>query len=801
MTAWFRDFRYGAWMIVKRPGTSATAILALGLGIGLTTVMFSIVQGALLRGLPFDEGDRILLLQRVNITRPGQRLSVPVDDYLDWRDRQQSFEDLGASAPATIVINDPAGFPERVRAAQISTNALSILRVRPVLGRDFGPADGEPGAAAVALIGHQIWSTRYHGDPSVVGRTIDVGGTPTTIVGVLPDGFRFPQSQDLWRPITLQRAATRGRGQTLRVFGRLKPGVSARQASAEIAGLARQLAETYPENKDLTATAGPYVLREIGDEVVSTLFTMLGAVFGVMLIACVNVTNLQLARAAERTKEIAVRAALGSGRWRIVRQLLAEGLLLSAAGAALGLGIAVAGTGAFMRAIVDTDPPFWIDVRVDPTVVLFVGGITVAAAVVSSVLPGWRVARSDTNAVLKDDSRGATSVRMGLFTRSLVIIEVAASCILLVVSGLMIRSIMATSRVDYPFATKDVFYAQVSLDPGDRDEAGRVLQIEDLEARLSRLPGVRAASLSTGVPGTGSGGGPLDIEGQAYASDDERPQAGRIALTPAFFDVARVRPLAGRVFTAADRLGAEPVVLVDEVFARRYLADGATIGRRLRLGDDKQPWRTVVGIVPSLAGQSQGGQVGAMVFQPLTQTPSTFLYVLASTSGDPLALTAPVRTTVLEVSDKSPVSTPNTLASELWRRGWAFRVFGGLFLMFGLAALFLAAAGLYGVMAFSVRRRTPELGVRMALGATRGGMLRMVLWQGFWRVGLGVLLGLVPGWYLGTLMQALLANVDPADPAVLGTTAATLLAAGLLASLTPALRAASVDPLTALRQD
>jgi predicted permease len=580
----------------------------------------------------------------------------------------------------------------------------------------------------------------------------------------------------------------------------LKRGVSIDKASTELTAIATQLALEHPENQNTTASFGPFVERSIPARVRTTLVTMLGAVFGVMLIACVNVTNLQLARAMERAKEVAIRSALGSSRWRIVRQLLVEGLLLSAVGSLIGLAIAQGGAAGFMRAIADTRPPFWIDVRLDPVVLLFVAGITVATALVSSVMPGWRVARTDVNAILNDETRGTTGLRMGVFSRWLVVIEVTASCVLLIVSGLMIRSILATSRLDYPFPTKDVFMARMILTPDDGVAGAQALEIERIEARVASVPGVRAAALSSGLPG-GSSNTTFAFEGEAPATGPDRPRAGRFVATPGFFRVMRVAPVAGRMIDQDDRFGKPAVAVVDQTFARRYLSAGPVLGRRFRFDGENQPWLTIVGVVPDLAPPGQSNPPPATVYAAMAQSRVQSVSLLAWTANDPVSLTAPIRAAVAEINDRIPVTGANSAADELWRQGWALRVFGGLFLVFGFAALILASAGLYGVMAFSVRRRTQEIGVRMALGASRGRVMRTILWQGLWRVAVGVALGLVPGWFVGTLMRALLEHVDAADPIVHTATVVTLLAAGVFACLVPALRAASVDPLTALRRD
>jgi predicted permease len=791
-------------MLAKRPGTSMVAVVALALGIGLTTLVFSVVEGVMLRGLPFDEADRLMTLERIRLAEPGRRESVPFDDFADWRDRQRSFEDLAAMADEGVVVSAEGTFPEQVQAARITPNTLSLLRAQPLAGRGLTEADAAPGAPSVALVGYRLWVNHLGGDPAAVGRTIRVDGEPTTVAGVMPEGFGFPHAHHLWRPLATMPPAERGRAARVQVVGRLAAGVTAGEAEVEIAGIARQLAAEHPENEGTSATLGPYVQRELPDRVSSLLLTMLTAVFGVLLVACVNVTNLQLARAADRAHEVAVRTALGSSRWRIVRQHLAEGVLLSAAGALAGLAIARTGTALFMNGVGDTSPPFWIDVRIDRAVLLFVTAVTVLSALVSSVLPGWRASRADVNAALKDESRGATGVRIGAFSRWLVVVEVTASCMLLVVSGLMIRSITATSRLDYPYATEDVFYAQVNLPadlpasaPREQRNAALQLRVEAIEQAIARVRGVRRVALASELPGQNDGER-VSIEGVVYASDADRPRARRVAVTAGLFDVLRVAPSAGRVIAAEDRDGALPVAVLEETFARRHFAGGAALGRRIRYSESA-PWLTVVGIVPDLGLPDETGLPAAGAYVPLAQQPSSWPVILASTAGDPIAITPDVRRAIAGVSDRAPVSDPNSLAGELWRRGWAFRLFGGLFLSFGLAALLLAAAGLYGVMALGVRRRTREIGVRLALGASRRRVLTTVLWQGLWRVALGIVLGLVPGWFIGTRLTALLANVEASDPVVHVTTAATLLAAGALACLAPAVRAAGVDPAEALR--
>ena len=799
------DFRYGFRMLVKRPGTSLLAIVALGLGIGLTTTMFSIVQGAFLRGLPFEESERIIHLGRVNVTDAAAAnpniQAVPLDDLKDWREAQQSFEELAAFQQRTANVTGGLA-PERYRAASLTPNALHVLRVAPIAGRDFTAADAEPGAPAVAIISYRVWQSQFRGDRAVVNQVVRVNGTPTTIIGVAPDKFGFPQAQDFWMPLTIKLPEKRNGGDAAQVFGRLKREVSLEQAQTEFMGIGQRLSSQYPENKDLRPRLTPYVRRFIGNQVISTLLAMLLAVFGVMLIACANVTNLQLARAAERTREIAVRTALGAGRLRIVRQLLVEGLMLAALGAGLGLGIAALGTGLFNRAIVDTVPPFWIDIRLDPTVLAFATGLTVIAALAASLLPAFRATRQDVNATLKDEGRANTGLHMGRFSRWLVVAEVLLSCCLLVVSGLMIKSVVVIGTVKYPYPASQIFVGNVSLDaktyPKDED---RYRAFERIETALKSAPGARAVTLSTGSP-ENTGGNSIAIDGQTYAKPQDQPNVRRLTISPGYFDVLQVTKLQGRGFTSADTAAAPPVAIVSDDFVKKFYPDGNAIGRRIKIGTGEQAkWWTIVGVAPKLIALRDGQGNPETVYTPITQDSTTGITLLVLTGGDGTSFTSEARSAIATVDQDLVIGNPNSLAASYWSQTWAFRVFGSLFMSFGFAALVLASAGLYGVMAFSVRRRTQEIGVRMALGADRPGVVRMILWQGMWRVALGIALGIGPAWWLGGAMSQLLFNVTPTDVTVYSLTIGGLLLAGFLASVVPALRAASVDPLVALRRE
>jgi putative ABC transport system permease protein len=795
------DLRYAVRILRKRPGTSGLAVFALALGIGLTTTMFSIVEGAFLRGLPFDEADRILHIE----PRRGASAAsgaTSVGDLADWRTVQQSFESIAAVSTRMSTLAIDGDGADRFEAAAVTPNLFHLLRIRPALGRDFADRDAAPGAARVAIVSDAIWRQRFGSDRSTIGRQVRIDGVVTTIVGVAPPKFGFPETQQIWLPLDVTPPAKRSDGQRVVVVGRLAPGRTIAQAQTEFRAIGDRLSREHVEDKDTTAFVEPYLQYFLGGGPVAALTMMLIAVTGVFLIACVNVTNLQLARAAERMREIAVRTALGASRARIIRQMLVEGLLLSACGAAVGLAMAQVGSSFFNRAIVDTHPPFWIDVRVDDRVLLVVTGLAVVAALAAALVPALRVSRQPVNDVLKDEGRASTSLRIGRLSRGLVIVEMTCSFGLLAVSGLIGKSILTLGTIDYPFAVDRTFIGQVRLDDKTYPDAGAVRQATGrLRERVAALPGVRQAAIGSDVPG-GRNREAIWLEGDTGDPKATRPVVVRIAVTPDYFDAIHLAMVQGRGLTTADADGTLPVAVISEDLERRFFPKGTVIGRRLRLGQDPNaPWLTIVGVVPKVAVMLQAGRATETVFLPIAQTADRGLFLVADAKGDPRQLTASVRKAVSEIDPNMALFDAMSLRDGYNLGAWPYRVFGGLFVSFGIGALVLAGAGLYGVMAFSVRRRTSEIGIRMALGADRRGILRLIVRQGLGQVAIGAVGGLILGRLLAGQMSLLLFNVNPWDPSVFAATVGVLATAGLLATIVPAVRAASVDPLVALRRD
>jgi predicted permease len=789
-------------MLVKRPGTSALAVLALALGIGLTTTMFSIVYAAFLRGLPFERPKEIVYVGAVNTQDPQRPGAMTVHDFADLGAAQRSFETFAAFASARADIAEGDQPPTRYEGQALTPNALRVMRTAPVLGRGFTDADAEPGAPKVLILGYTAWTNQFQQAPDIVGRRVKLNGEPATIVGVMAEGFGFPQTGEVWTPLTINPPASRAEGPRVNGFGRLARGVSVKAATTELRSIGARLAAQYPENKNRTFGAIPFVQRYLGGSIVTTLSAMLAAVFGVLLIACVNVTNLQLARAADRTKEIAVRLAIGASRARLVRQLVSEGLLLAVAGALIGLAIAKVGTVKFTESVADTGKPFWIDVKIDPGVLLFVTAITLIAAIASSLVPALRVTRTALSDVLKDESRGGTSLRVGRFSRALIIAQMTLSFALLLGSGLMARSIAAISNRDFPFRT-DVLYGQVDLTADAyKEDAALLAFVERLGETARRTPGVTSVAMANGMPGQ-VGGNALEIEGQPLPDNEQaQPNAAVIVATPSYLDALKIGLQSGRALDAGDRAGADPVVLVTPEFSTKYLNACNPIGTRIRLrsNNTNEAWRTIVGVTQSISTANRNGTSGPTIFVPFDQRPQRTPMLFVATAGAPLTEGA-LRQVVAAADPTIVVFQARTLAARYEQETWPFKVFGSLVVAFGLAALVLASAGLYGVMAFAVRRRLSEIGVRMALGATSGNILALMLKQGAWLVGIGMTLGAGLGIGLGRLLTQLLFGVKPWDPVVFAVTFLVLGTAALTACLVPARRAAAVDPLMALRRD
>jgi len=806
MQSLLRDVRFGVRTLLKSPGLAFVATLALTLGIGLTTTMFSIVYGALMKGLPYQDGDRIVVVRRANPARGIHDQALPIQDYLDYRTQQRSFSDLAATTSGTIYVSGDEK-AERFQGSWITANTFDMVGVRPILGRTFREGEDTPRGDKVAILAFSTWKQRYNGDANVIGKTIRVNGVPTTVVGVMPEGFAFPNNDQIWIPVQNDPLATpRGRGQFLEVVGKLKPGVSMDQANVDVATIAARLASEYKEsNEGFTVSVSRFTDAYIGKEPRQLLFTMLGAVLFVLLIACANVANLLLDRAAHRTKEVGIRTALGASRSVVIRQFLAEALVLSAAATVSGIVLAYVGVALFNRAITVTQIPFFIDIRLHPPVLGFTVLVACLTTLVAGAIPAYQSSRADINEILKDESRGASSFKIGRLSKGLVVFEIALSCGLLVAAGLMIKSVTNMRTMDPGFEPHAVFTARLGFPAAYTDTAAEWRFFDQVAERVSGLPGVQAAALSSGLPGGQAGYGYTSFaqENQNYLKDKDYPGARTVAVKPHFFAALSTPVVSGRSFAESDRVGALPVAIVNRAFLAKFYKGADAIGRRIRLGGatSKAPWLTIVGVVGDQFTGDQNEPKAPVIYQPFAQARSSFMYISARTSGAPMGLTQSVRETVANLNADIPLYWVMPLDQAIAQSLWFVKVFGTMFMIFGVVALFLASVGLYAVMSFSVSRRRREVGIRMALGAQAADVVRMIFGQGLVQLGIGMSVGLALAYAISSLMKVVLFQVQPRDPAIFGGVVGVLLAVGLLACLVPARRATLVDPLVALRSD
>lgn len=806
MSSAANDLKLGLRTLRKSPGLALVSVIALTLGIGLTTMMFSIVYGALLKGLPYPEGDRIAVVSRTNPERNIQRGNLSLQDYVDVAAQQRSFAQFGAYTSGTMNVSGDLR-AERYSGSWVTQQLFAMTGVQPLLGRDFRPGEDTPQGARVAVLGYDMWQTRFGGAESVIGTSIRVNGEPFEVIGVMPDGFGFPQGDELWLPMqTDPLVGTRGDGLYVTAVGKLNPGLTHEQAAADVTTIMQRLGAEYPEtNAGFSGIVMEFTEAAIGPEPRQLLYTMLGAVFFVLLIACTNVANLLLDRAAHRTKEVGVRTALGATRGAIVRIFLAEALVLAAAGTVLGVIVAYASVGAFNRAIASSQPPFFIDIGIYPPVLVFAIGVALLATLLSGLIPAYQASRSDIAEVLKDESRGASSLKIGRISKALVVFEIALSCGLLVAAGLMIKSVANARTRDTGFETASVYTTRIGFPSSYTDTTAQRLFFEQLDARVGSLPGVHAAALASGLPGAQQGlnGTRFALEGATYTEDREYPDTRWVAVTPGFFETLDIPLRSGRFLAASDRGDGLPVAVVNERFARQHFPGVDPLGRRIRFGDSRStaPWATVVGVVPDLFAGDPEDPRPPIVFRPLAQEPSRFVYVAARATGSPMALADPIRSEVNALNPDLPTYWPMTLDQAIAEPLWFVRVFGTMFMAFGFVALFLASIGLYAVMSFSVSRREREVGIRMALGASAAHVLRLILNGGVRQLAIGLVLGLLLAAAIARVMTVILFDVKPLDPVVFGGVALVLAATGALACLIPARRAARVDPSDAMRSE
>ncbi|HEY6230970.1 MAG TPA: ABC transporter permease [Pyrinomonadaceae bacterium] len=802
-----QDLRYGFRTLLKNPGFTAIAVIALALGIGANSAIFSVVNTVLLRPLPYKDSDRLVMVWE-DATKHGYPRDTPAAaNYIDWRTQNHVFEDMGAVADLSANLTG-AGDPERIEGSRANASVFSVLGVAPQIGRAFSPDEDQDGANKVVILSNRLWQRRFGADPSLIGKQITLNGQSHTVIGVMPPQFQFPnQDVELWVPMafTAQQAGNRG-GHYLQVVARLKPGVTVQQAQAEMSTIATRLQQQYPQqNTDLGAVVVPLHEQVVGD-IRPALLILLGAVGLVLLIACANVANLLLARAAVRQKEIAVRVAFGASRWRLVRQFLTESVLLSAIGGVFGLLLSIVGIALLTKFI----PPNISQVKaitLDARVLGFTLLISLLTGVIFGLVPALQASMFNPNETLKEGGRDSTAGSRGNRIRGfLVIAEVAVSLILLIGAGLLINSFMRLRNVDPGFKSDNLLTMKVVLPPLKYpDLARRSAFYTNLIQHVEALPGVKSAAVTTNLPlyrqGNSTG---IEIEGRPAPPPGQEIIIATRVVSPHYLTTMGIPLLKGRQFGPEETEKMPGAVIISETMARRYWPGEDPIGKRLTPGRNAGPddWFQIIGIAKDVRQFELNADPKPQMYLPYVQ--ADFFAprdLVVKTDVDPIGLAATVRRAVWEIDKDQPVSDIRTM-DEIAAESVSRQRFSMLLLtIFASVALVLAAVGIYGVMSYSVAQRRSEIGIRMALGAQKRDVLKLTVGQGLKLVLVGVAFGVVGSFALTRLMTSLLFGVGATDPGTFIVISLVLVSVALLANYIPARRATKVDPLAALRYE
>jgi predicted permease len=803
----WQDLRYGARMLAKTPSFTAVAVVALALGIGANSAIFSVVNTVLLRPLPFKDPDRLVMVFEDN-SRHGYPQDTPAPaNYVDWRDQNKVFEGMAAIADLSFNLTG-MGEPERLDGRRVSASLFPMLGVEPQLGRWFSPEEDQPGENHVVILSHALWQRRFGSDAGVIGKTVTMSGNSLSVVGVMPPSFQFPSREDqFWIPIAFtQREAGRRGSHFLNVVARLKSGVTLDEARAEMSAIAGRLQQQYPaENTDLGVAIVPLHEQLVGN-IKPALLVLLGAVGFVLLVACANVANLLLARAAVRQKEIATRVALGASRLRLIRQFLTESVLLAAVGGMMGLLLSVWGV-RLLKAFIPPNISQAKDIAVDVKVLVFTLLVSLLTGVVFGLAPAMQATKFNLNETLKEGGRDSAAGSRGNRIRGvLVVSEVALSLVLLIGAGLLINSFLRLRHVDPGFHTDHLLTMSVAI-PAQKypDEARRSAFYTEMIRRVEALPGVKSAAVTSQIPLIKQGDSVgIIIEGQPEPPPGQENIVATRIVSPRYFQTMGIRLLRGRAFGDQDKVDSPAVAVVSDAMARRYWPGEDPTGKRLCPGKPESPddWVTVVGVAGDVRQYGLDMELKPQIY--LTYQQAQFFsprHLVVGTSVEPQSLAASVRGAVWEIDRDQPVSNISTmeevLAESIGRQRFSTLLLG----VFGVVALLLAAVGIYGVMSYSVAQRTHEIGIRIALGAQKWDVLKLAVGQALKLVTIGVAVGLVASVVLTRVMKSLLFGISSTDPTTFAVISLVLVGAGLLASYLPARRATKVDPMIALRYE
>jgi len=804
-----QDLRFASRMIASHRWFAAAVIVTLALGIGINTTVFTLVNAVLFKPVPIPGGERIVTVTGQSLSKPEERMRLSWPDYLQYKTNNHSFDGLEAVAIEQGVISEPGNPPERFSLARVTASLFSLIQTPPLYGRGFQPGDGFAGAEPVVLLGYGMWKNRYAGALSVIGRSVRVNGISATIIGVMPEHFKFPNNEDFWMPLIPDAELEKRTNRGLQLFGLLHREITLAEANTDVRVIAARIARENPEtNKDMGVIVRTFHETYNGERIRTVFLTMLGAVAFVLLIACANVANMMLSRAIARSREIAVRSAMGATRWQLVRQLLVESVMLSVLGGFLGLGLSAFGVHAFDLATQDVGKPYWVTFEMNWVAFSYFAAVSVISGILFGLVPALRASRVNLNTAMKEGTSGGGSNR-GHLTGLLVVFQFALTVILLAGAGLMMRSFFAAQELNSFVRPESIFTARVQLPEGTGERyaepAARRQFFEKLLPELRALPGVTEVAAAASLPGLGASQTEIEIEGQTNPDPKQRPRASRIVQTPNYLRAIGLPVLLGRGLLETDGDAGKEAVVVSEAFATKYWTVATAVGKRFRLiqGDQPKAWMTVVGVCANLVQDTSEKDTPPLIHVPYRQEPWGWMGILLRTSSDPATLAAPVRRAVQKLDEDLPLFEVRTLTTALERERWFLSVFGTLFSIFALTGLLMASVGIYAVVAQTTARRTREIGIRMALGATAAAIARLVLYRGIAQLLIGLTLGLVGAFASGRLLDnvGFLVGISSHDPVVFGGIAILLVGIGVAACWLPARKASRIAPTEALRTE
>jgi predicted permease len=795
------DLRFALRMILSHRWFSAAVVVTLALGIGLNTMVFTLMNAVLFKPVPVPGGARLVSVISRNLKVNDGLMPLSLPDFQDYRAQSSSFEALEGAIDEEGVISEKGNPPQSYHLQRATAGIFSMLHASPMLGRGFVDGDQKPGADPVAVIGYGIWKERYGSIPNIIGRQVRVNGLPATIVGVMPRGYRFPSGVDVWIPLVPTPELQKRDNRRVMGYGILKAGVSEQQASAEFDGIARRLAAQYPVDKDLAASVQTFHERYNGGFIRVIFLLMLAAVGFVLLIGCADVANMMLSRALARSREISIRTALGASRWRVVRQLLLESVMLSMLGGIAGFGLGALGVRWFDLST-EAVRPSWIAFTMDWSVFSYFAALCILSGLLFGTAPALRLTRVNLNEILKEGARSAGRQREGWLTGILVVFQFALTLVLLTGAGIFVRSLLANLNINPFIPAAQLTTARISLpDIRYKDTDARLRFYDQLLPRLRAIPGVRHVALVSTPPGLGAARQQFELEHEPIGEPGRRPWVSFVAQSRGYFETIHLPLLEGRDFNAMDGAAQHASAILTSDAAAHLWPGKDPVGKRFRLFDDQNKpteWITVVGVSANMIQELVSNDAKPLIFVPYRQEDWNSMTLTVESSGDP---SAAIRSAVQSLDAELPLRDVSTLSASLEHQTWFLRVFGKVFGTFALIGLVMASVGIYAVIAHAGSRRTQEIGVRMALGASVRNILMLVMKRGLWQIGAGLSVGLALAIPAARLLASFPFRVSTTDPAIFLTVAAVLVSVGVFACWIPARRAAALDPVKAIRYE